>query len=732
MNERTINEQYDNIVSLLKQKRLKEAQIQLEAYLAQCNNWELQQKLEEAKTAYHYLLQYMQQGADDPQRQELYRQLLVQTWEIAEQSHLLLLDNVSSRYYHDLRRTYKHMQADYRMTDLLKKLEAYPDDLAVCRLMPDNKQNLYTILSQHEEINRNLFLSTWCNSQWSTEDYNGAQTFLQSQQLPENDLCLLTSAVTMSLQNRFDCNKLYWLMNAWQHPNNMVNQRALVGIALTLMAYPDRTSLYPELAERFALLDENGRLGKELNRIYIQLLHSQETEKIDKKMREEIIPGMMKNVNLMREMKFGFEENGDENDLNPDWEKAFQSTELNKMIREMSELQMEGADVYMSSFAQLKNYPFFNELPNWFYPFDMTHSFIVRQFGLAPGKEHSLTSLILQTGFFCNSDKYSLCFTLAHMPKPQQDIILGQLPTDELNEIMEKDGQNNLLAYANRPEVISNLYIHDLYRFCKLYPRRKEFRDFFREEIVLHNIPVLQDILHKAEYMKGVADFLFRKQRYSEALEIYNDLTVANQADANIFQKTGYCQQKEKRYQQAINAYRKADLLKPDHLWTLRHLATCYRHTHDYTTALEYYRKAQAIEPDNTSITYYTAICLVNLEQYDEALNLFFKLDFMEENCLKAWRAIGWCSFVCGKTEQAMRYYDRLLEHTPTATDYLNAGHVAFVLRDLSRAVELYGKAQTIAGSHRAFLEMFDKDHDILLKQGIRPEELPLISDMIV
>lgn len=38
-------------------------------------------------------------------------------------------------------------------------------------------------------------------------------------------------------------------------------------------------------------------------------------------MREEIIPEMMKNVSIMRNMKYGFEENIEENDRNPDWEK---------------------------------------------------------------------------------------------------------------------------------------------------------------------------------------------------------------------------------------------------------------------------------------------------------------------------------------------------------------------------------------------------------------------------
>ena len=38
MNEQAIQEQYQHIVSLLEQKRLKEAQIQLEAFLWNCND----------------------------------------------------------------------------------------------------------------------------------------------------------------------------------------------------------------------------------------------------------------------------------------------------------------------------------------------------------------------------------------------------------------------------------------------------------------------------------------------------------------------------------------------------------------------------------------------------------------------------------------------------------------------------------------------------------------------
>ena len=62
------------------------------------------------------------------------------------------------------------------------------------------------------------------------------------------------------------------------------------------------------------------------------------------------------------------------NDKNPDWEEAIEKSGLGDKLREMNELQLEGADVYMSTFAGLKSYPFFREVHNWFYPFTKQQS----------------------------------------------------------------------------------------------------------------------------------------------------------------------------------------------------------------------------------------------------------------------------------------------------------------------------------------------------------------------
>ena len=76
MNEKTINEQYAYIYSLLEDRRLKEALIQLESLLWQCSDWDLRTRLEQLQTSYKYMLDYMRQGANDPERWNLYQKMV--------------------------------------------------------------------------------------------------------------------------------------------------------------------------------------------------------------------------------------------------------------------------------------------------------------------------------------------------------------------------------------------------------------------------------------------------------------------------------------------------------------------------------------------------------------------------------------------------------------------------------------------------------------------------------
>ena len=388
----------------------------------------------------------------------------------------------------------------------------------------------------------------------------------------------------------------------------------------------------------------------------------------------------------------------------------------------------------MSTFAALKSYPFFREVQNWFYPFSKQQSDVIKQLKQEGNEKNTLLDLILQSGFFSNSDKYSLFFTIRQLPKAQQDMMLSQLGEQQVAELSEKSSAETMKKFNERPGTVSNQYLHDLYRFFKLSVRRHEFRDIFKEKLDLHHIPALSNVLYSEDILFPIADFYLKKERWNEAIEVYEEMETIGALQgrgAEYYQKLGYALQKNKKYAEAIDAYLKADTLKPDNIWNNRHLAICYRLNRNYQAALSYYKKVEEATPEDTNVIFHIGSCLAELGQYEEAANYFFKLDFIESNCIKACRGIGWCSFISRKYEQAMKYYEKIIEQKPLAIDYMNAGHVAWTMGDIQKATALYGKSITANGNRERFLEMFRKDKEALLKQGIQEEDIPLMLDLL-
>ncbi len=201
---------------------------------------------------------------------------------------------------------------------ILHILESFNDDLAVSGLLSDEKMD--EVLRRHENTLKFMFVRTWTNSAWTSEDEEDAKAMLASELLLPDDLCLFVSAVTLSLMECFDLRKSCGCLMLTVITTSMsANGHWLVRYSSSTFTEAG-FFIYPELIKRVDLMDEIPSFREDVARIYRQMLLCQETEKIDKKMREEIIPEMLKNVSSMKNIRFGFEENDEENDdKNPDW-----------------------------------------------------------------------------------------------------------------------------------------------------------------------------------------------------------------------------------------------------------------------------------------------------------------------------------------------------------------------------------------------------------------------------
>ena len=725
----------EDIFRLLDAGRLKEALTQLQGISAPTNQWELRNRIESTLTAYGYMLQYAAQGMDDPNRKTFYRQTLRTAYELTDITNITLLSPKTNGTYFDRIRTLSiHPAKAY--AELQMQLETFTEDVSTAPLLYHDEKRLQTemesIHSTHETTLNELFDKTWATPFWTEAEASEANDILQSVLVQPNDLAVMVSAVTLSLLRIFDARKFKFLSEAYKHENLQVNQRAIVGMVIALSKHEKRIGLYPELVSLLSLLCENEDFQKNLHTIQMQLLISRETTKIDKKMREEIIPEMMKNAKQLNDPKFRFDESEDPEDRNPEWEEWMDKSGMTDKIKEMGEWQMAGADVYMSSFSQLKHYPFFHQISHWFYPFDLNLPI------LAPLKKDfdssvfSPLKLIAHSDFFCNSDKYSFSLAILSMPKAMKDMSMQQMEEQARMNEEHRDKLEQLMQKKKEAKGTSRQYIQDLYRFFKLWRRHQEEEDIFHWSFNLWENPWLKDVFSTEDIFKELADYLFQKEYLEEAYTLFQKLMTFGSKRTEVYQKAGYILQKQKRYADAIKHYQQADILSPDNVWTNKHLAQCYKLLGDMPKALEYYKKVEATQPDNLNIALQIGQCLARMEQYVDALAYFYKVEYLEKNPDNARRAIAWCSFVSGKYKEALKYYQLLLEKPSSkAHDWMNAGHVYFVMHEIPLAIEHYQQAQSFEKSHTVFLEKFNKDKNALLSLGLMEEDIQIMLDLL-
>ena len=80
MNEKRLMNNTHIYVPYLKRKGSRKPLMQLESLLWQCPDWDLRTRLEQLQTSYKYMLEYMKQGANDPERWNLYQKMVSDTW----------------------------------------------------------------------------------------------------------------------------------------------------------------------------------------------------------------------------------------------------------------------------------------------------------------------------------------------------------------------------------------------------------------------------------------------------------------------------------------------------------------------------------------------------------------------------------------------------------------------------------------------------------------------------
>lgn len=725
---------HKDIIHFLSERRLKEALTQLHAFAVKTENWEVQTEVEGMQTTYHYLLQYAAQGTEDPQRKNLYTQLLQNAYKLADRCEFMQNYKTAYGYFPDKYRQY-HLSSSRTLKDISLALEAFSQDAGILELTVTSpevrNEKLKALALQHQKNVDELFDKVWTSLHWTEEEQTEARGILDSLLIPANDIAVMVSAVTLSLLKLFDTAKFQFLMDAFeQRQEPVVTLRALTGIAIVASIQEERLKLYPELGQRLTRMAESMKTVDTFFEIQQLLLLTRETEQINKKMQEEILPRMMSDSQAF-DKTIQIKDLSSLEDLSPELGKNIE--EISKSLNKLNALQKKGADTHMGSFSQLKSFPFFQQAAHWFYPFDKQTPEVSTLFRTEDDKKTSLMDMLLSSDEFCDSDKYSFCFTLNLNPMIQKGLTEAQLPEnqEDLPEEMKA-----LLSRNDTPRsfTICKQYIHDLYRFFKLWKFRKEEEDIFQKPLTLWKVPALAPFMQMPEKLRQTADYLLHKKYLEEATELYQRLsTTSHQNDADLWEKLGFALQGQYEYDSAIEAYQQADLLCPDQFWNLTHLGICYQKLGDNEQALRYFQKAEPLQPDNHNIQLQIGMCLFFLKDYDKALAYFFKVEYLDENNVLAQQSIARCYFQKQQFTETIRFYKKLIQNQKaTIDDWLSCGAAYLICGNIPQSLECYRQVAGQLPSHENFVQRYLKYRPTLTENGVSQEYIDLIPDLIL
>lgn len=677
-------------------------------------------ELERIDKDYKMMRDFMLRGYADPQREQLYTRLLHDLYRLAANLTLSWrCKNVGA--FADAHRTDNHLN---RSHDFIKTvLERFVSDEGMLSLKPEEERKAAAkdLHSRHQTFMERLFCSLFISLQWTEADGQFYETLLLSPLVNRNDTLLLISALTLAVMNIYDERKWVTLANVYcRAKDEAVRQRALVGWALTSSPH---TAFFTQQQEVFASLIASEDTRTELLELQEQIFYCMNAEKDNDTIRKDIMPDMMKDSQL-RMGQYGIMEKPEDelsDILNPNADEEAME-KLERSIERMREMEKRGADIYFGGFAQMKRFPFFQVLSNWFVPYYDEHPGLdgVRQ----KVGDSQVVSFVMANGTMCDSDKYSLVLALGQ--------VIDRLPANIREAVMSMGGLEGLPSLEGElssPTFIRRMYLQNLYRFFRIWPLRAQiatcFASTLRDPAFFVCAPSFanQDC---AELKVRLGQFLLRHGMYDRLHRLLSTADTTQGGKRLNFLR-GCLALHNGEYQQALDMLKGLRDNEHESVALLRALAKAAMGMGEYQLAYDCLSKLEALQPDNLRARLNACLAAQKAGHGSMAVNAAYELYYNYPDHQMVQRVLAWILLNGNTPTKAQPIYDKLLGGKPEAEDFINAGYVRWLAGDVAGARDSFSHYPT--KDH--ILEEFAKDKEMLLRHGITSVDLMLMADAV-
>lgn len=667
------------------------------------------QELDELEGLYRQAISYRVQGVIDPEYPRIYQRIVSRVLHLAR---TLELDEELSHSYHLYHSHYRQYWLSSNAPDLSTMLEQLQHN--ECRAAYD-KQMLQ------------LFAKVWSARELTEIEARDLLSYCGDSYL----CCVITSALTLSLQEYWSEQKFLTLLRLLDHPSLQVRVRVVVGLVLCIQANASAISLSSDTLSLVweGTLQEYPLLEEYLREAALGIYRVQGAEELGHKVQRDLTrswEGLSPEVR-QRMTRLGNKtrlDQRDSQDERPEWLEELRQSDMAEQILQFGRLQDGGMDIMFGSFAGLKQHSFFKEVMHWFIPLELRHSALSRLSGIERLRPESLASIGVS---LCDNDSYSLLLTLSSMPDEMRATVL-----ESLSQIPSSDP-----SVGDSPLIFSQemkSYVEGLYRFYKLFERKVEFKNIFSYTLPLEGLPLLSTAFAEPAFLHRIGDVLIQQKRYTDAVATYKLLGSLAPLDSLTYEKLGWSHIQLGQWQEALEAYQRADLIIGDNPRLYRQMAECAYQLHLYAEAIQYYEECNRLSDEETAsgaLLLSQANCYIALGEFASALSLGYRYELTRQPSLPSMRIIAYCLFVQGLYAEAQEYYHRISNAQGyTGTDLFQYAHTLLMLGHYNNALELYRKSHSMLGGDR-MLELWHEDKTLLFGLGLDADYFQAMSEYL-
>lgn len=723
---------FKNRVGLkIREGSLTEALAELRAFSEGGMSWEITSDIDRIEQNYTNMLRYVAMGVDDPGQKTIYDGIVNDALAIADVLTRRANMGENPALYYNTARTLGVRQGE----TVASLAAAYRDE--VKRLNDDFESIADPMRTRRsEEILRDIFNRVWTTHPLTSADLETVAELAGisgGYPYPTHVRALVVSALTMGLLEFYDRRRIELLGRIYIESNDAeVELRALVGLLAAMYRFRARP-VAQNVRDVLAAVKDKPEWSRDFATAAIEFMRACETDRISDKMTKEVFPSLMKiDPEIRAKLQSGdFDLESLAEGFNPEWEKMEEKladSDMARSLRELSEIQAEGGDVFMGSFSHMKQFPFFSDIANWFLPFVDTYSAVAS----ADTFDGTIGRLLMRMPILCDSDKYSVALSFSALPAAQRDMAMNamRMQSDQMAEMLSEVEKASGLAVRRN---IVNKYIQNLYRFYKLFRRKGEFFNIFAGSPSMLEVEAVGGDFADVELLGAIADFYFRHKFWHEASVAFSRLDSLSMPDARRSQQWGYALECAGDAEGAIARYEEAELLDGGSQWTLRRLAGVLRREGFAERAAAYYRRLAEMLPEDPNVALNLGYSLTEAGQRADAEAQFHKAAYLMPDSLKPLRGLAWTQFLTRKYDAARQTYEKIIATGATHEDYLNAGHVAWASGDMRSAVNFYRLSAAHDGRGIAQLEIdLNADRHILDDAGVDTSRIKLIVEALL